>query len=285
VPNSVADSHVICRSGGEFSPKWRGCTAPTVSASLRGSPHACASPATRSGAGSINTRPSTAAPTPLGAHQIGPGRKRDELSTPQRQHPDQRTPTQNPPLDLRNNDDVTRNPTWRTPAQGTRATTDHSRTDSCRWYPTVDDISPPTSLGGYHSTRVDYEVSEARDRQSERVDARTGVVHPSGRGRTSGARPGCIRALRRCSAVRGGRMQARVSVIDPRANTPSASARQVTLSVDHHRDGLKVATAEKGRPCAGRPFLVEGVGQRPLPKVGVVGPTVACCWMSCTHWW
>ena len=33
------------------------------------------------------------------------------------------------------------------------------------------------------------------------------------------------------------------------------------------------------------PFLVDIVGQRPLPKVGVVEPTVACCWVSCTHWW
>ena len=30
------------------------------------------------------------------------------------------------------------------------------------------------------------------------------------------------------------------------------------------------------------PFLVEVVevlGQRPLPKIGVVDPTVACCWL------
>jgi hypothetical protein len=45
------------------------------------------------------------------------------------------------------------------------------------------------------------------------------------------------------------------------------------------------AHARKGRPYAGRPFLVEVVGQRPLPKVGVTEPTVACCWMSCTQLW
>jgi hypothetical protein len=43
--------------------------------------------------------------------------------------------------------------------------------------------------------------------------------------------------------------------------------------------------AKKGRPYAGRPFLVEVVGQRPLPKVGVTELTVARCWMSCTQSW
>jgi hypothetical protein len=42
---------------------------------------------------------------------------------------------------------------------------------------------------------------------------------------------------------------------------------------------------KKGRPSAGRPFLVEVVGQRPLPKVGVTELTVARCWMSCTQSW
>jgi len=48
---------------------------------------------------------------------------------------------------------------------------------------------------------------------------------------------------------------------------------------------IVAAHAKKGRPDAGRPFLVEVVGQRPLPKVGVIEPTVACCWMSCTQSW
>ena len=45
------------------------------------------------------------------------------------------------------------------------------------------------------------------------------------------------------------------------------------------------STCEEGAPLCGRPFLVEVVGQRPLPKVGVTEPTVACCWMSCTQSW
>ena len=45
------------------------------------------------------------------------------------------------------------------------------------------------------------------------------------------------------------------------------------------------ADAKKGRPYAGAPSWVEVVGQRPLPKVGVTEPTVACCWMSCTQSW
>ena len=49
--------------------------------------------------------------------------------------------------------------------------------------------------------------------------------------------------------------------------------------------GVGAAHAKKGRPYAGRPFLVDVVGQRPLPKVGVTEPTVACCWMSCTQSW
>jgi len=44
-------------------------------------------------------------------------------------------------------------------------------------------------------------------------------------------------------------------------------------------------TCEEGAPLCGRPFLVEVVGQRPLPKVGVVEPAVACCWMSNTQSW
>jgi hypothetical protein len=32
-------------------------------------------------------------------------------------------------------------------------------------------------------------------------------------------------------------------------------------------------------------LLVEVVGQRPLPKVGVVEPAVACCWVSNTQSW
>jgi hypothetical protein len=41
----------------------------------------------------------------------------------------------------------------------------------------------------------------------------------------------------------------------------------------------------RGALQCGRPFLVEVVGQRPLPKVGVVEPAVACCWVSNTQSW
>jgi hypothetical protein len=47
-----------------------------------------------------------------------------------------------------------------------------------------------------------------------------------------------------------------------------------------------IRTCEEGAPVyAVRPFPVELVGQRPLPKVGLTEPTVACCWMSCTQSW
>src|SRR6185312_5228420 len=51
----------------------------------------------------------------------------------------------------------------------------------------------------------------------------------------------------------------------------------------HLPETIGTAHAKKGRPY-GRPFLVEAVGQRLFPKVGVTEPTGACCWMSCTHW-
>jgi hypothetical protein len=44
-----------------------------------------------------------------------------------------------------------------------------------------------------------------------------------------------------------------------------------------------VIHAKKGRPYAGRPFLVEIVGQRPLPTVEVAEPTVACGWFPYTQ--
>ena len=53
----------------------------------------------------------------------------------------------------------------------------------------------------------------------------------------------------------------------------------------HLPRSIDAAHAKKGRPDAGRPFLVEVVGQRPLPKVGVVEPAVACCWVSNTQSW
>ena len=48
---------------------------------------------------------------------------------------------------------------------------------------------------------------------------------------------------------------------------------------------FQVHTRRRDGPCAGRPFLVEIVDQRPLPTVEVTGPVEARCWMSCTHWW
>jgi hypothetical protein len=44
-------------------------------------------------------------------------------------------------------------------------------------------------------------------------------------------------------------------------------------------------TCEEGAPVCGAPLPGRGCGQRPLPKVGVTEPTVACWRMSCTQSW
>ena len=71
-----------------------------------------------------------------------------------------------------------------------------------------------------------------------------------------------------------------------RATAPMADAPSlVPADTGELTEGGHCSTCEEGAPLCGRPFLVEVVGQRPLPKVGVTEPTVACCWVSCTQSW
>jgi hypothetical protein len=73
---------------------------------------------------------------------------------------------------------------------------------------------------------------------------------------------------------------------------PDQSGRVAVVTGANSGIGLRVAETpaegahavhEEGAPLCGRPFLVDIVRQRPLPNVGEVEPTVACCWMSYTQ--
>jgi hypothetical protein len=103
-----------------------------------------------------------------------------------------------------------------------------------------------------------------------------------------------IREPQELSAFRGegnleriaaGETEALTTVADDRIGGQLIARRSVVTGLTPQDTGIVAAHARKGRPYAGRPFLVEVVGQRPLPKVGVTEPTVACCWMSCTQLW
>jgi hypothetical protein len=75
------------------------------------------------------------------------------------------------------------------------------------------------------------------------------------------------------------------SIFTTNARLARPSCRSFGSGVGKAVHAVGCSTCEEGAPLCGRPFLVEVVGQRPLPKVGVTEPTVACCWMSCTQSW